>query len=92
MNVQDRRRAAWERVINANKEKIQRRAPLLLSLPPHFFSTEELRIALIPVKRTLLLLLSCVCSNSSCFIAAQSAMTTQVSIDSISPASLIILR
>lgn len=63
MNVQDRRRAAWERVINANKEKIQRRAPphTLLSLP--LFPTEELRIALIPVKRTLLLLLSCAATH-----------------------------
>lgn len=56
------------------------------SCPPHLpteelgtDSTEENPVAL-------------VCSSSSCFIATQSAMTTQVRIDLISSASLIILR
>lgn len=47
MDVRDKRTAAWERAISSNKEKIYRRSGV--------GALEELRIALIPVKRILLL-------------------------------------
>lgn len=54
MDFQDWRLTARERPISSNKEKIQRSAPQTPP-PPPLLPTEELRIALIPVKGTLLL-------------------------------------